>query len=101
MPKSRPGQSPAPQPADAGWAALTWDDLTDWAGSRSVQRGRTYQRGGRLKDLRISADGALLATVTGTHRYATTVSLDADKKGRSLDSACTCPLGSRCKHAVA
>ena len=41
------------------WAALTWDDLEDWAGSRSVARGRTYQRGGRVKDLKISSDGEL------------------------------------------
>jgi uncharacterized Zn finger protein len=26
------------------WAALSWDDLTEWAGSRSVDRGRAYQK---------------------------------------------------------
>jgi uncharacterized Zn finger protein len=90
------GQSP-----NGGWAKLTWDDLENWAGSRAVSRGRTYQRGGHVSDLKISADGDLLATVVGGDRYATTVSLKSGTKGRSLDSACTCPVGISCKHAVA
>src|SRR4051794_21355523 len=90
------GSSPA-----AGWAKLTWDDLERWAGSRSASRGRTYQRGGRVKDLRISSDGDLLATVVGGDRYATTVALSAGPKRLSLESACTCPVGINCKHAGA
>lgn len=88
-------------PASAGWAGLTWDDLEDWAGSRTVSRGRTYQRAGRVKELRISADGELLATVQGTERYATTVSLPPGSEPVSLESTCTCPVGISCKHAVA
>ena len=57
---------------DQGWIALSWDDLAEWAGSRSVDRGRTYQRQGRVHDLAISEDGWLLATVTGGARYAVT-----------------------------
>ncbi len=86
---------------EATWDALTWDDLERWTGSRSVQRGRTYQRGGRVKDLRLSPEGALLATVIGTERYATTVSLRAGAKHPAFESACTCPIGGSCKHAVA
>jgi uncharacterized Zn finger protein len=85
----------------AGWAKLTWDDLESWAGSRSVSRGRTYQRGGRVKDLKISSDGDLLATVVGGDRYVTTVALSPGRKRPSLESACTCPVGTSCKHAVA
>jgi uncharacterized Zn finger protein len=89
-------------PADTGWAKLTWDDLEHWAGSRSVARGRTYQRGGRVKDLKISRDGELLATVVGGDRYVTTVALVSGRKQRrSLTSSCTCPVGISCKHAVA
>jgi uncharacterized Zn finger protein len=85
-----------------GWTALTWDDLDRWAGSRSVARGRTYQRGGRVKDLTISGDGSLLATVVGGERYATTVILSPGPKRPSLESVCTCPVGaSGCKHAMA
>lgn len=84
------------------WSSLTWEDLDRWAGSRSVSRGRTYHRGGRVKDLVISADGKLLATVTGGRRYATSVWLEPSAtRSDALGSLCTCPIGSRCKHAVA
>jgi hypothetical protein len=29
-----------------GWTVLSWADLAEWAGSRSVGRGRTYQKQG-------------------------------------------------------
>jgi uncharacterized Zn finger protein len=80
------------------WESLTWDDVTSWAGSRSVTRGRAYQRGGRVRDLGISTEGKLLATVAGGRRYATGVWWEAD----TLRSRCTCPVGwNGCKHAVA
>jgi len=85
------------------WASLSWDDLTDWAGERSVSRGRTYQRQGRVHDLAISEDGRLLASVTGRDRYAATVWCEAGRKeAGDLHSRCTCPVGANgCKHAVA
>ena len=83
------------------WGTLTWADLEEWAGSRSVERGRSYQRGGRVKDLKVAGDGALLATVVGTERYATTVALTTGGKKAKPDSSCTCPVGISCKHAVA
>jgi uncharacterized Zn finger protein len=85
------------------WMLLTWDDLEAWAGSRSVSRGRSYQRGGRVKDLVISKDGQLLAYVSGGERYITSVVLTrSKKKANSLQSKCTCPVGADgCKHAVA
>ncbi|MGB6689909.1 MAG: hypothetical protein WBE76_18895, partial [Terracidiphilus sp.] len=86
-----------------GWNVLSWDDLTEWAGSRSVERGRAYQRQGRVHDLAISEDGWLLATVPGGERYAVKVWCEQSaKKGGTLYSRCTCPVGaSGCKHAVA
>lgn len=88
---------------NSGWTALSWDDLTEWAGSRSVDRGRAYQKQGRVHDLAISEDGRLLATVTGGSRYAVTVWYESSpKKSGTIDSSCTCPVGaSGCKHAVA
>jgi uncharacterized Zn finger protein len=85
-----------------GWTALSWDDLAEWAGSRSVDRGRTYQKQGRVHDLAISEDGWLLATVTGGARYAVTVWYESSaKKAGAIYSRCTCPVGSSgCKHAV-
>ena len=85
----------------SGWTALTWDDLEVWAGSRTVKRGRSYQRGRRVKKLGITADGQLLATVQGNDDYATTVSLQYLRQKNTLASECTCPVGYSCKHAVA
>jgi uncharacterized Zn finger protein len=84
------------------WASLTWDDLDRWAGGRSVSRGRSYQRQGRVQDLAIAEDGRLLATVQGGDRYFVSVWLTGKKQGERLDSESTCPVGySGCKHAVA
>jgi uncharacterized Zn finger protein len=82
------GQS-ASAPATQGWADLTWYDVEAWAGTRSLQRGRTE-------------DGALLAWVQGTERYATTVELTPGRrKADRLTAECSCPVGYACKHAVA
>jgi len=88
--------------ASQDWSALTWDHLDRWAGGRSVSRGRSYERQGRVHDLAISEDGRLLATVQGGERYVVSVWLTGKKRGERLDSTCTCPVGySGCKHAVA
>lgn len=91
-----------PAPGD-DWLSLTWDDLEEWAGTRTVERGRTYQRGGRVKGLSVTTAGELLATVRGSYEpnYTTTAALISGKKSRSLRSNCTCPVGLNCKHAVA
>ncbi len=86
--------------AEDRWRRLTWDDLEAWAGSRSLERGRSYQRSGRVKQLARTAEGTLLAWVQGTYRYATEVEL-LDEDGAALTSRCSCPVGSNCKHAVA
>src|SRR5262245_43476072 len=84
----------------AAWTKPTWSDLEGWSGKRSVTRGRSYQRGGRVRDLMIAGDGpVLLATVLGGDRYAVTVALDPGGRRPSLKSTCTCPVGLRCKHA--
>jgi len=83
------------------WAALTWDDLDEWAGPRSVSRGQAYQRGGSVSDLVISKDGRLLANVTGGDDYVVSVWLDQKRKRGSIHSQCTCPVGVACKHAIA
>ncbi len=84
------------------WTSLTWDDLEQWAGSRSVSRGESYQGQGRVQDLVVGQDGRLLATVIGGERYTTMVWLEgAKQRSDSIHSECTCPIGSACKHAVA
>jgi len=80
------------------FSALTWGDLEDWAGSRIVGRGRTYQQQGRVSDLSQTEDAALLAWVDGTERYATKVNMG---KGGLPASICSCPYEIDCKHGVA
>src|SRR5260370_39037398 len=61
------------------WASLTWDDLKEWAGSRSVSRGRSYREEGRVQKLVISNKGRLLATVEGGDRYVVSVWLEFEE----------------------
>ena len=83
------------------WADLTWADLEEWAGGRSLERGRSYQRGGHVRELAQSDEGVLLASVRGTQMYATRVEL-VPGQGQKLASRCACPVGfNGCKHAVA
>ncbi|MEP6936333.1 MAG: SWIM zinc finger family protein, partial [Nitrospirota bacterium] len=76
---------------------LTWDDLLEWAGATIVSRGQSYQRSRQVQELARTLRGGLIAWVQGTHRYATMV----ETKYKELISACTCPFGGVCKHAVA
>lgn len=77
---------------------LTWEDIEEWAGNVIVGRGRSYQRNGAVGDLGHAEDGALVAWVMGSQRYATRVRIEGKK---SLESECTCPYWDTCKHAVA
>lgn len=76
---------------------LTWEDLNEWAGERIVKRGKSYERS--VEDLRITSDGALLATIHGTKAYSTRAGMNDNGE---LFSECTCPYSwGPCKHAVA
>ena len=79
------------------FAALTWDDIEAWAGSRIVSRGKSYHRGNQVQKLARTASGGIIAWVQGTSRYATQVEI----KNKQLTASCTCPYGGTCKHAVA
>jgi uncharacterized Zn finger protein len=76
---------------------LTWMDIQEWAGSKILSRGKSYQRSGSVSELGISGKNELVAWVEGSTRYATKAGF---KRGR-LSSACTCPYGIDCKHGVA
>jgi len=77
---------------------LTWNDIEEWAGGKIVGRGRNYQQQGRVSDLSVTEDDALIAWVDGTERYATRVVMDEDGLP---GSTCTCPYELDCKHGVA
>ncbi len=74
---------------------LTFDRLAAWAGEAVFQRGHTYYEDERVENVVLTHEGGLLATV---HGYVTLIFQELDGK---LASLCTCPYGTRCKHAVA
>lgn len=88
---------------DFAWQSLTWDDLQELTDSRSVERGRSYQRSGRVRNLARLKTGGLVADVVGTQLYSTAITMDGKgrKKLDKLETACSCPIGLRCKHVVA
>lgn len=90
-------------PPSFPWEKLTWNDLSEWTDSRSLERGRSYQRQGAVSNLNLLPDGGLLANVMGTHQYATRISVAGGRGDLSkrLESVCSCPVGHRCKHGVA
>ena len=79
-------------------AALTYDDLDQWAGAKIRARGEDYID--RVDSLSRTAEGELAAWVAGTNDYATLVRLGEQGQHAWL---CTCPyeFGGPCKHAVA
>ena len=72
------------------------DELREWAGTTTYTRGKGYQREGRVTDMVRGPGGSILARVEGTDEYTTAV-----RYRNGLESSCTCPVGSSCKHAVA
>jgi len=76
---------------------LTWDDIKAWAGINITSRGQSYQHSHRVQELACTSNGGLVAWVKGTKTYATMVDIEDEE----LTSACTCPYGDVCKHAVA
>jgi uncharacterized Zn finger protein len=87
------------------WASLSWEDIGQWTDSRSVQRGRTYQRRGAVHNVALDAQGRLLAGVFGSEPYALRVALERGgtdgARSVRLQSICSCPVRRACKHAVA
>ena len=77
---------------------LSWNNLREWAGSKIISRGKSYQRQKLVSKLAVLDNGSLLGWVNGTHRYATQV--HSGQEGLP-ESICTCPYGCDCKHGVA
>src|SRR6201987_3172663 len=69
----------------------------------SLEKGRSYQREGAVRDLRADKGGQrLIASVRGTRPrpYHVFVEIE-DSDPVSLSARCTCPVGWNCKHAAA
>ncbi len=76
---------------------LKWSDLQDWAGEIETLEGIECQEEKRVKEIKRTPEGNLVAWVEGTTDYFTEISL---KQGK-LGSTCTCPAAGDCKHGVA
>jgi len=79
---------------------LTWNDVSNWVGSRVLKRGEDYFKRCRVTNLRIAPQG-ILATVSGNDKYTTLVTIRGQGRHKEIVSDCTCPYGAGCKHAVA
>jgi uncharacterized Zn finger protein len=79
-------------------AGLDRQELVDWADSTIYSRGKSYVSS--VSELSCTEDGRLVAWVSGSDEYVTTVRRDG--KG-DFDYSCTCPYdyGGPCKHVVA
>lgn len=55
---------------------LSLDDLRSWAGSKILNRGKSYQK--QVHDLARTEDGSLLATVSGSDEYESWIGVDED-----------------------
>lgn len=69
---------------------LTWDDLNIWAGADVVRRGSDYARG-NVSSLEVTEDGALVAWVRGTGRYATLVRFEKGHLASSVRARTSAP----------
>jgi superfamily II DNA or RNA helicase len=82
---------------------MTDHEIIRLVGENAFQRGRAYQRQGRVQS--ISRDGDVLrATVRGTggNRYETSVKAPrAPGDQRAIVGTCSCPVGVNCKHVAA
>ena len=76
---------------------LRWGDIEEWVGLKTTSRGRDYQSEGRVKEIKLTPGGNLLAIVQGIIEYFTEVAMENGE----LSALFTCPVSYNCKHGVA
>ncbi|MDT0212351.1 DEAD/DEAH box helicase [Rothia sp. ARF10] len=85
-------------------AEVTDRELAAAFDAKTLVRAGDYARAGRVTSI-VLADGGRRAAArvigNGPAIYRTEVSLTSDDHGPFLDSDCTCPIGTACKHAAA
>ena len=77
-------------------AAATDEKLFDWTDPKMV--GRAYGYLDKVESITLVDGQEIVALAHGTNDYYTRVFMG---KGGDLESECSCPVGHRCKHAVA
>lgn len=77
---------------------LTWDDLRQMAGSKILNRGKSYTN--RVTELSTMNDNGLIAWVSGGRKYAAYIEFDEDGDPGWF---CSCPYDWQgpCKHVIA
>ena len=82
------------------WAReLTDGHLLATFGAATMVRGRQYAAMNRVTNTRVE-EGSVRATVRGNAMRTYETAVWPDPR-RTVDSSCSCPVGQRCKHAVA
>lgn len=92
-------------PSPTSLAPITAEDVSRQTDFRSVERGRTYWRGGRIFNA-IRRDSHLRANCRGSSGgpylvEATLATGDKPGKRNPVSYLCSCPRGGFCKHVVA
>lgn len=84
-----------------GFPALSEMDVMDWVGAKSLQRGRSYARGGHIFNTRRTGQ-TLKALCHGTQGGPYRLEVTLTQSGLS-EGDCSCPVGDegRCKHVAA
>ncbi len=96
------GDQPPPKPISA---LLTVRDIGNCIDSTSFFRGRSYQRQGRVHNLKIDDDLKLITgSVEGSRPqpYQLKIELSLLQNSRvNINGICTCPMAHNCKHVAA
>ena len=84
---------------------FTIDDIRRHVSSATFERGRVYQRQGRVRITTIEDDGGTIeGEVRGSERMPYLVSVTVRRLGNGslvFGGDCSCPMGSHCKHVAA
>ena len=86
------------------WVEHVAADLDRLFGPGATDRGRAYAAQGRVRQLVVDGSGrTMLATVQGSGRSVYQTLISGERRGDVVlcETRCSCPVGSRCKHAVA
>ena len=95
-----------PGSALPAWLArITDTELERWAGKGAMGRGRDYALDGAVLSVTVASHGDVVLAQVGGSRgspYSTMLTFVGDTaRGPQWVSRCSCPVGTKCKHAVA
>jgi SNF2-related domain/Helicase conserved C-terminal domain len=83
---------------------FTEKDIIRTCGHTYTERGRHYQRTGRVLMVEVAEDGAtLVGVVQGSagQRYRLSIVVEGVSRGAQIEGRCSCPMRFECKHVAA